>query len=170
MRTNVVKCCVLAATIGLSVPAHAEKLATILLKEGDTTRVAIYAAECGLEGYHECVRADLGCGGPGEFKASMFGFGSKEAGAILSRDDGKGSVAFGDRRIPLRTQSLEYSDSDGDWFAVLALSDGSTNVWDPAVKPGPVAIGVGGRTIAAPQTDAARKDLSALFKACAPRK
>lgn len=171
MRANaVVRCCVVLATIVLCIPAHAEKLATILLKEGATTKLAIYAAECGTDGYHECVRADLGCEGPGEFKASMFGYSGKDAGAVLAQDDGKGSVAFGGRRFPLRSESLQYSDMDGDWYAVLRLSDASSDVWEAAAKATPVAISLGRKTIAMPQTEAGRKDLAALVKGCAAKK
>lgn len=171
MLTNViVKCFVVVATIGLSVPAHAERLATILLKEGVTTKLAIYAAECGAEGYHECVRADLGCERQGEFMASVFGYSGKEAAVVLAQDDGKGSVAFGSKRFALRSESLQYSDMDGDWYAVLRLSDASADVWDAAAKATPIAISLGRKTISMPQTDASRKDLAALVKGCGSKK
>lgn len=112
-------------------------------RSGDGAKITLYDSLCDEDNALECLIAEIGCDGPGDFTASVFDLNARDAAAVFAKANGKGSVSAGGGTWPLQVGKLALSPYTFNWDVTMTSMEKAREVWGAIWAADSVQLQVG---------------------------
>ena len=120
---------------------------TFVQKGDGAAKIVTYDSLCDEDNAIECLVAEIGCSGPGDFTATVHNLNSKEAASVFAKANGKGSVAVGASRWVLQVSKVALSEHSYNWDVTATSLEKGVEIWRAIWGASEVQLQAGTRTV-----------------------
>ena len=140
---------------------------TQVVKTDPGAKIVFYDSLCDEDNSVECLIAEIGCNGPGDFAASVFNLDSKQAAAVFAKANGKGSVAVGASNWSLQVSKIALSEFTFNWDVTAISLEKGRDVWRAIGSASEVQLTAGIRKAALRRSDVDEASFRDVVGTCA---
>jgi hypothetical protein len=139
---------------------------TRIAKDDGAAKIVVYDSLCDEDNSLECLIAEIGCTGPGDFYATVFNLDPKQTAAVFDKAAGKGSVAVGGQSWPLHVTKVALSDYTFNWDVTAASLEKAREIWVAIWSANEVRLQAGPKKVTLQRSDVGEDDFRAVVSAC----
>ncbi|GLS46072.1 hypothetical protein [Methylobacterium brachythecii] len=139
---------------------------TRIVKDDGAAKIVVYDSLCDEDNSLECLIAEIGCTGPGDFYATTFNLDPKQTAAVFDKAAGKGSVTVGGQSWPLHVTKVTLSDYTFNWDVTGVSLEKAREIWVAIWSANEVRLQAGPKKVALQRNDVAEDDFRAVVSAC----
>lgn len=169
--TRVLAHLALAGTLSM-LPAFAPTVAdaaprTLVQRDGGGAKIALYDSLCDEDNHLECLIAEIGCDGPGDFTASLFAFEGKDAATLFAKANGKGQVTAAGYGESLQITKVALSEFSYKWNATMISYERGRQIWSAIWSADAVELQAGTRKVTLRRGDVEQSGFRDVVSTCA---
>lgn len=159
----------LACIAVVCLPAASAQAAprTRIVKADEGAKIVFYDSLCDEDNSLECLIAEIGCAGPGDFVATIHNFDAKQAAAVFAKANGKGSVSAAGASFGLQVSKVALSDYTFNWDITAAALEKGGEVWKAIWGASEVQLQVGPKKVALQRSDVGEQAFREVVQTCA---
>lgn len=139
---------------------------TRIVKDDAAARIVFYDSLCDEDNSLECLIAEVGCAGPGDFVATIHNLDAKQAAAVFAKANGKGSVAVGGTSFGLQVSKVSLSDYTFNWDVTAVALEKGGEVWKAIWGAGEVVLQAGPKTARLQRGDVGEEAFREVVQTC----
>lgn len=152
-------------TLGLAGPAQAAPRSKIV-RSDSAAKIVLYDSLCDEDNALECLIAEIGCDGPGDFTASVFGLAAKDAASVFAKGNGKGSVSVAGASWTLQVAKVALSEYTFNWDANASSLEQGRQIWGAIWNADSVQLQVGVRKAVIRRSDVDESSFRQVVSTC----
>lgn len=140
---------------------------TRIVKDDAAAKIVFYDSLCDEDNSLECLIAEIGCAGPGDFFATTYNLDAKQAAAVFAKANGKGSIAAGGASFGLQVSKVQLSDYTFNWDVTAVALERGADVWRAIWGASEVVLQAGPKTARLQRSDVGEAGFGEVVQTCA---
>ncbi|MCE4222995.1 hypothetical protein HCU64_04465 [Methylobacterium sp. C25] len=137
-----------------------------IAKDDGAAKIVLYDSLCDEDNSLECLIAEIGCTGPGDFFATAFNLDPKQTAAVFDKAAGKGSVSVGGQSWSLHVTKVALSDYTFNWDVTGVSLEKAREIWVAIWSANEVRLQAGPKKVTLRRSDVAEDDFRAVVSTC----
>lgn len=151
---------VLAPVAGQAAPR------TRIVKDDAAAKIVFYDSLCDEDNALECLIAEFGCAGPGDFVVTLHNLDARQGAAVLAKANGRAQVAAGGVRVDLQVTKLALSDYTFNWDVTAVALERAGAVWTAIAGAGAVQLQAGPKAVTLQRSDVGEEAFREVVAVC----
>ncbi|MET0258779.1 MAG: hypothetical protein ABW179_09370 [Methylobacterium sp.] len=140
---------------------------TRIVRDDAAAKIVFYDSLCDEDNALECLIAEIGCAGPGDFFATTYNLDARQASAVFAKANGKGSVAAGGASFGLQVSKVALSDYTFNWDVTAVALEKGGEVWKAIWGAGEVQLQAGPKAVRLQRSDVGEAGFGEVVRVCA---